>query len=264
MGSMSREALGSARSTLADLGGAADLTTGEQVLDAGRVIGGNVQLQAYFADPAVDAATKKQLVDRVFGAFTEPARALVLSVVGRRWSSKRDLLAGMEEIGIRVVASTIPDGSTIANELFAFDAAVRSDSSLELAIGTKLSDPEAKAGLVQRLLGGRASEQTITIVGHLVRQPRGRRIGELLRTAAEIVSDQSDQLVATVTTARVLDDAHAARLEQGLSRQFGRSLRINQVVDPAVIGGLRVQVGDEVIDGTVATKLSALRLQLAG
>jgi F-type H+-transporting ATPase subunit delta len=241
MGSMSREALGSARSTLADLGGAADLTTGEQVLDAGRVIGGNVQLQAYFADPAVD----------------------VLSVVGRRWSSKRDLLAGMEEIGIRVVASTIPDGSTIANELFAFDAAVRSDSSLELAIGTKLSDPEAKAGLVQRLLGGRASEQTITIVSHLVRQPRGRRIGELLRTAAEIVSDQSDQLVATVTTARVLDDAHAARLEQGLSRQFGRSLRVNQVVDPAVIGGLRVQVGDEVIDGTVATKLSALRLQLA-
>jgi F-type H+-transporting ATPase subunit delta len=152
----------------------------------------------------------------------------------------------------------------IANELFAFDAAVRSDSSLELAIGTKLSDPEAKAGLVQRLLAGRASEQTTTIVSHLVRQPRGRRIGELLRTAAEIVSDQSDQLVATVTTARVLDDVHAARLEQGLSRQFGRSLRINQVVDPAVIGGLRVQVGDEVIDGTVATKLSALRLQLAG
>jgi F-type H+-transporting ATPase subunit delta len=170
----------------------------------------------------------------------------------------------MEEIGIRVVASTAHDGSTIANELFAFDAAVRSDSSLELAIGTKLSDPEAKAGLVQRLLGGRASEQTITIVSHLVRQPRGRRIGELLRTAADIVSDQSDQLVATVTTARVLDDAHSARLEQGLSRQFGRSLRINQVVDPAVIGGLRVQVGDEVIDGTVATKLSALRLQLAG
>ena len=67
-----------------------------------------------------------------------------------------------------------------------------------------------------------------------------------------------------MTTAKPLDAAHAERLERGLSQQFGRDLRINQVIDPAVIGGLRVQIGDEVIDGTVATKLSLLRLQLAG
>ena len=66
MGSMSREALGSARSVLSDLGGSVDLTTGEQLLDAGRVIGGSVQLQSYLADPAVDVSTKKQLLDRLF------------------------------------------------------------------------------------------------------------------------------------------------------------------------------------------------------
>jgi F-type H+-transporting ATPase subunit delta len=264
MGSMTREALSSARTVLADLGDSADLATGEQLLDAGRVIGGSVQLQAYFADPSVEVSVKKQLLDRLFGSFSESARALLVSVVGSRWSSARDLLAGVEELGIRVVASSAPGDSSIENELFAFDAAVRSDAQLELAIGTKLSDPEAKSGLVRRLLEGKASEQTLAIATHLVRQPRGRRIGELLRSAAEIVADQSHQLVATVTVAKPLDESHAARLEQGLAAQFGRSLRINQVIDPAVIGGLRVQIGDEVIDGTVATKLSLLRLQLAG
>ncbi|MBD8702257.1 F0F1 ATP synthase subunit delta [Frigoribacterium sp. CFBP9039] len=264
MGSMSREALGSARSVLSDLGGAADLATGEQLLDAGRVIGGSVQLQAYFADPSTDVVVKKQLVDRLFGSFSEAARALLVSVVGSRWSSSRDLLAGIEELGFRVIALSAPGDSGIENELFAFDAVVRSDAQLELAIGTKLSDASSKAGLVQRLLGDKASPQTLAIVSHLVRQPRGRRIGELLRTAADIVADQSDQLVATVTSATRLDSSHVARLEAGLARQFGRNLRINQVIDPAIIGGLRVQVGDEVIDGTVATKLSLLRLQLAG
>lgn len=156
MGSMSREALGSARSVLSDLGGAADLATGEQLLDAGRVIGGSVQLQAYFSDPSTDVAVKKQLVDRLFGSFSEAARALLVSVVGSRWSSSRDLLAGIEELGFRVIALSAPQDSGIENELFAFDAVVRSDAQLELAIGTKLSDASSKAGLVQRLLGDKA------------------------------------------------------------------------------------------------------------
>lgn len=263
MGSMSREALHASRAVLADLGPAADLTTGEQVLDAGRVIGGSVQLQSYLGDPAIGGEVKKQMLDRLFGAFGEPTRALLLSVVAGRWSSPRDLLAGIEEIGVRVVAASGDEG-TVVDELFSFDAAVRSDSRLELALGTKLSDDAAKAALVERLLRGRATEQTVAIVGHLVRQPRGRRIGQLLRHAASVVADQSDQLVATVTTAAPLGVEHRTRLEQGLARQYGRAVRVNEVVDAGIIGGLRVQVGDEVTDGTVATKLSLLRLQLAG
>lgn len=263
MGSMSREALSASRAVLADLGASVDLTTGEQVLDAGRVIGSSVQLQSYLGDPATDVAEKRRLVERLFGSYGEAARALLVSVVGGRWSSPDDLLAGVEEVGVRAVASSAAAGPVV-EELFSFSATVSSDARLELALGTKLSDDAAKAGLVERLLRDKASPQTTTIVGHLVRQPRGRRIGQLLRHAAEIVADQSDEVVATVTTAQPLSGEHLGRLEQGLARQYGRSLRINQVVDPSVVGGLRVQVGDEVIDGTVSTKLSQLRLQLAG
>jgi F-type H+-transporting ATPase subunit delta len=71
-------------------------------------------------------------------------------------------------------------------------------------------------------------------------------------------------MVATVSSARPLAAAQLERLEKGLAAQYGRALRLNQVVDPAVIGGLRVQVGDDVIDGSIASRLGELRLQLAG
>jgi F-type H+-transporting ATPase subunit delta len=264
MGSMTREALATSRGVLADLGEAADLATGEQLLNAGRVIGSSSKLLAYLADPSENIAGKKQFIDRVFGAFTESARALLTSIAASRWSTHREMLAGIEEIGIRTIAKSASGDLSIEGELFSFGEVVSSDANLELAVGTKLSDGPAKAALVSKLLSGKASQQTISIVSQLVQQPRGRRIGELLRNAAAIVADESNELVAVVTSAGPIDAAQIERLERGLAKQFGRSLRVNLLIDPSILGGLRVQVGDEVIDGTVSTRLADLRLQLAG
>ena len=97
----------------------------------------------------------------------------------------------------------------------------------------------------------------------LVEQPRGRSIRESLRAAARIVAAQHGQTIATVYAATPLPDAQAERLRSVLSATYG-DLRINQVVDPSIIGGLRVQIGDDVIDGSIASRLTELRLQLAG
>nr|WP_239451803.1 F0F1 ATP synthase subunit delta [Frondihabitans sp. PAMC 28766] len=261
---MTREALAGARDVLSDLGGAVDLATGEQLLDAGRIIGSSSKLLAYLADPAEDVTGKKAFIDRVFHAFNESTRALLTTIVGTRWSSHTDLLAGVEEIGIRAIALSAAPGVSIEGELFSFGEVVSSDANLELAVGTKLSDGPAKSALVGRLLDGKASQATISIISQLVQQPRGRRIGELLRNAAAIVADQANGLVAIVTTAAPIAPAQITRLERSLAKQFGRSLTVNQVIDPAILGGLRVQVGDEVIDGSVSTRLADLRLQLAG
>ena len=138
------------------------------------------------------------------------------------------------------------------------------DADLELAVGSKLGDPAEKAALVDRLLGRKAAPGTLAIIRHLVQSPRGRRIGRLLSTAAEIVADASGGIVATVTAAAPLTSAQLQKLSSTLQQQYGREPRIAVRIDPAVIGGLRVQVGDDVIDGTVASRLTELRLQLAG
>lgn len=262
MGSASREALTAAKDALV---AERSLTraTGEQLLAAQRGIASSPQLLSLLADPAVEPAEKSALIGRIFSSL-EPAASRLLGVLtAARWSSSGQLLDGVEELGIRAIARAT-SGADLEAELFAFDRAVSSDAELELAVGSKLGDPAGKAALVERLLGGKADPATVAVVRHLVQSPRGRRIGALLATAARYVADEAGAMVATVTAAAPISAAQRATLGRILAERYGREPRINLVIDPAIVGGLRVQVGDDVIDGTVASRIADLRLQLAG
>ncbi|MCY7405131.1 MAG: F0F1 ATP synthase subunit delta [Cryobacterium sp.] len=264
MGSATREALATSRAALSVPGGTTDLATGESLFGAGRVIGSTSQLLSALGDASAESSAKVTLVRAVFGSNVTPrALDLLAAAVSERWSSHDDLLAGIEELGLRASALSAPAGTSIEGELFAFGKTVSSDAELELALASKLGKVDAKAALVQKLLAGKVSGQTLAIVRHLVQQPRGRRIGELLRHAASVVADQSGTSIATITSASVLTPAQLARLQTTLQERHGRALTINQVVDPALVGGVRVQIGDLVIDGSIATRLADLRLQLA-
>lgn len=262
MGSATREALATSRAALAALGAKATLATGEELLAAGRVIGDSAQLRAALVDFSVGASEKTSIIDAIFTSIGAEARSILATVVTSAWSSEDDLLAGIEELGFRVIAASAK-GATIDTELFTFGAAVNSDPELELAVSSKLGSAEAKSALVASLVSGKASPQTLAILQHLVQQPRGRRIAELLRDAASVVADEAGLSVATVTTAQEISPAQLDRLAKSLAGSYGRELRINHVIDPSIVGGIRVQLGDEVIDGTVATRINELRLQLA-
>jgi F-type H+-transporting ATPase subunit delta len=262
MGSATREAIAAANAALAKQG-TVDLATGEQLLSAALVVNGSHELRAALADDTAKDADRKGIVDSVFGAYTTSAKAVLVSLSTSRWSSEDDLVAGIEELGIRALASSAPKKLSIDDELFEFGVAVASDSELELALGSKLGGVDGKVSLVQALLKGKASEQTIAILTALLAQPRGRRIAELIRYAATIVADESGNGIATVTVASALDEAQRTRLASALSKQYGRDIRINEIVDPVILGGMRVQVGSEVIDGTISNRIADLRLRLA-
>ncbi|CAN5205857.1 F0F1 ATP synthase subunit delta [soil metagenome] len=245
--------------------GSADLATADELFSAGRIIGGSAQLISMLTDTATSAADKQSILAAVFGTNLSPVTLRLLgTAVSHRWSDSEDLLAGIEELGLRAAADSAPATVNIDAELFAVGTAFASNSELELAVSSKLGTPESKVALVEALLAKKVSAQTLAIVRHLMQQPRGRRIGELLRTAASIVADQSGLAVATITSATLIRAVQLERLQKGLAVKFGRALKFNLIVDPALIGGLRVQVGDTVIDDSVASKIKDLRLQLAG
>jgi len=265
MGSATRVALEDAKARLSSLGSRVDLATGEELFAAGRIIGDSTHLLGALSDPGVEPSIKVALVKQLFApGYGRTTVELLEGIASSRWSSHSDLLAGIEEIGIRAVAGSAPASAAIDSELFEFGRAITSDAKLELALGSKLGSTDQKRGLVERLLGGRASAETLAVARQLVTQPRGRRIGELIRYASTIVADQSGSAVATVTTAVPLGSTQLGRLEAALTAQYGRRVQLNQVIDASVIGGIRIQIGDDVIDGSVATRINDLRLQLAG
>jgi len=263
MGSATRSAIGSARTALSSARGI-DLEAGEQLLACARTIAGSLQLLSALSNPSASAAGTSTLIDTIFAELDAPARELLRGMVANRWSSGDDLLAAIEEIGIRAIAATTSTPGSIEAELFELGRAVTSNAELELAISSKRGTTASKLALVTDLLGGRASAHTLAIAEHLVQQPRGRRIGELVRGAVATVADTAGKGVATVTVARTMTAAQRADVSASIARRYGREHVINEVVDPALVGGVRVQVGDEVIDGSVAARLADLKLQLAG
>lgn len=264
MGSASKAARAASQNALATAS-ALSFDLAEELFTAERIIGGSSMLLGLVSDPAVAGDTKRAALTAVFGpTLSEQALSLVAEVVSHRWSSDDDLLAGLEDLGLRAMAASSPEGVDIVSEIFGFGAAVTSSPELELALGSKLTPASAKAELVSRLLTGKVSAHTLAIVRHLVQVPRGRRVNALVADSTATIADASGAVVATVTTAQKLDAVQQERLAASLAAARGHAVRIHARVDPALIGGVRVQIDNDIIDGSVATKIHDLRLQLAG
>tara|TARA_R110002020_G_scaffold226999_1_gene437614 strand:- start:452 stop:1258 length:807 start_codon:yes stop_codon:yes gene_type:complete len=258
------------RASNAELSGAKglDLAVASQLFHSARVVGSSSHLSGALADPSASTASRQKVVEDVFGPTFAPVTVSLLSfAVQQRWSSATDLIAGIEELAIRVVAISTNSGSEgstdLEGELFSVSRMVTQNPELELALGSRLGDATSKGALVDTLLAGRVSAGTALTVASIVQQPGERRVREALSRTMRIVSDELNRTVATVTTATPLSNAQAAQLVRLLSVKYGREVSLNTVVDSSVVGGLRVQIADDVIDASVAARLAELRQRLA-
>ncbi len=84
-----------------------------------------------------------------------------------------------------------------------------------------------------------------------------------LDLCAGIAARRREQLIAVVRSAVELSAAQRRRLAQALAQSYGHAIHLNVVLDPSVVGGISVQIGDELIDGTAASRLAAVRRKLA-
>lgn len=262
MGSATTQALAGTTAAL-DAAVVSDLGTARELFAAARALGDSSALTGALADAAADPAARRTVVTRVFGSLSAGAVSVLDTAAAQRWSSADDLITGVEEVAVRA-AAIAASGTDIEAELFQFSRAVAASPELELALGSRLGAASAKGALIETLLASRASEATTLIVSSLVQQPRGRRVRALLTWATHLVAQQRGRVVATVYTASSLSDGQTERLRGALAARAGSEVSINVVVDPAVVGGVRIELGDEIIDATISSRLNELRQRLAG
>lgn len=263
MGSATTQALATTTAAL-DAASGVDLDVAGELFAAARAVGDSSQLSGALADSAAPVEARRAVVAAVFGKVVKPTTAsLLTTAVSQRWSSAFELVDGIEELAVRAATVAEPSADVEA-ELFQFSRTVAGNAELELALGSRLGDAAAKGALVEKLLGGRASRATTLIAASLVQQPRERRVRQLLSRATRLVADQRGRKVATVYAAAPLSAAQIDRLAAALGKRYGTAVSLNTVVDPTVVGGLRVQIADDVIDASVSSRLADLRQRLAG
>jgi len=263
-------------------GGTDPRTLGDELFAVVEVLDGQPVLRRLLTDPGTSEQAKRGMVKHLFGTGDKGfIRSLLSRAEGKvsdatvdvlsdaaavRWHSTRDLPDALERAGINAfLASAEQQGQLdeVEDELFRFGRVVHGDPQLRAALGNRSLPIAQRQALVNALLEGPALAETLA----LARQAAVGRHGSFettLEDTGELAALRRDRLVATVTSAVELADEERNRLAEALKRHYGRSLHVNVVVDPRIMGGLAVQVGDDLIDGTVSGRLEEARRRIGG
>lgn len=261
MGSLTRAALASLRDHAGTQSASVEVVS--ELLAIARACGQSPQLVQTLGNASFPPAERQKLAGSLFHGASSATKKLVDEAVSHSWSDPQDLLEGLEELAFRL-AATADKKADVVGELLAVDKVVRAEADVQLALSSKRADHQTKMTMVDTLFGQRVSPVTREIVRHLVAQPRGRRLTEALPSAARVLCDQRGEGLAEIRVASPLSQAQHKDIQALLTARFGRPHYLDEVVDPEIVGGIRIRVGDHVIDNTVATQLAEMRRRLAG
>jgi F-type H+-transporting ATPase subunit delta len=220
-------------------------------------------LRRALTDPASSPNSRKELVRGLLGQqLPELPMQVLEDVVVQPWSSPIDLRDGIEHLAA-LAALRSAEGSgeldDVEDELFRFARLLEREPELRAALSDPGLPADRKSSLVRDLLGGKARDTTVKLVEVSVNRRRGRSLETVLEELSSLAARRRDRYVAHVRVAVPLDDAQQQRLQGSLARIYGRAVQLQVDVDPSVVGGAQVRVGDEVLDGTVTRKLEAAR-----
>lgn len=251
----------------ADGTSARELTaTADELFAVARFLDGERPVQRLLADASSPAESRVELVRSLLGRqLSEPTLDLVSELVRKRWSASRDVVTAAETLGRQAtVAVAERNGSLdeVEDQLFRFGRILASEPELNGLLADTTRPVDGRVELLDRVLGDRVYPVTASLLRQTVRMPRGRHLDVVAEELAELAAARRDRSVAKVRTPVELTSQQESTLADTLGRIYGRQISLQVELDRDLLGGLVVQVGGEVIDGSVAGRLAAARRSL--
>lgn len=230
-----------------------------------RVLQDQPRLRTVLSDVFVDPPTKLEIVRAVVGDQIGEDSYAVLEAIFSALRLARDARRSVEGAAIVSVLALAGDKGALVeveDEVFRFARLLRGGGELRYAL-TDISLPRAqKHKLIDELLGGKATDETVTLVKLVVDQARPGDISDQLYELTELAAARRHRKLAEVRTAVELDAGRRRRLAAALAEATGHEVELKSIVDPSVVGGVVARVGDEILDGSVRRNLQQALFRL--
>jgi F-type H+-transporting ATPase subunit delta len=224
-------------------------------------------LNKHLAEPSDNPQAKVTLIERLLSdSVGEHTLDLLRTAVSQRWSAEADLLAGIEHLArlaLLKLAEVNAEVDEVEDQLFRFGRVLDSQPRLSALLSDYTTAPNGRVALLDKVLGGDDVNQTAkALLSQTVTLLRGERADEAVVDLADLAVARRGEIVAHVTAPADLSDAQYTRLTEVLTRIYGQPVAGQLHVDPELLGGLSITVGDEVIDGSIASRLAAAESRL--
>lgn len=218
-----------------------------------------VGLRRACTDPSREGAAKAVLINDLFGkSVSRKVLDLLIEAVALRWSSSVDFASAFEQLAIEAEATAAnQDGDIdrLQNELFDIAGILSENQELRRTLGAQTGSTEGKAELVRSLLVGKVAPSTLRLLGYLVNDLAGRNIDHVLEIYVQAVAARRNRLIVLVRSRSALSVAQAEKLTALMIQEVGQPVHLNFELDASVIGGVSVRFADELVDGTISTRL---------
>lgn len=265
----SRVSLAEARQRLSEAvtSAAEARTLGDELFAILELLDDQPGLRRALTDTSRPAEARSRLARGLLGGKVSDATLdLFASMCAAHWSTPGDLATAVEQLAVLAISAAAERGrhlDDLEDQLFRFGRVVAGAPDLRSA----LSNPEVPARYKRQLLGtlleGKVTPDTLRLVDQAASHSRGRSLDASLAEYARLAAQWRQRLIAVVRAARELTPRQRERLVSALETAYGHEIHLDVIVDPDVLGGMSVQIGDELIDGSVASRLAALRRRLA-
>ena len=150
----------------------------------------------------------------------------------------------------------------VEDELARFAEALRQSDELRSTLADSVIDVERRLQITDDLLAGPALPATAALVSLVVGAGRGGELVEIIEAAIDRAAAGRNRRVARVRSAVELTGDQRSRLTAAIKASSGLEVEIQATVDPTVVGGVVTEIGDDVIDGSVRSRLQQMRAGL--